>query len=177
MTIACLGWGSLIWDPRGLMVRNGWLEDGPLLPIEFARESQDGRLTLVVWEKAPLVRCLWTTFSVATVAEARDSLREREGCQAKYIGDWRANHAKSTPIEIARWAERVGVAAVVWTALKPKFRNSDGTAPRIEQAIEYLPELPFEKKRHAEQYIRKAPRQIDTPYRRRFEEEFGWTPI
>jgi hypothetical protein len=159
------------------MVRNRWFEDGPLLPIEFARQSKDGRLTLVVLEGSPLVRCLWTTFSVATVAEARDSLREREDCPDNAIDEWPAKNGKSTPIEIARWAERVGVEAVVWTALKPRFGKSEGTAPSIDEAIKYLRGLPYEKKRHAEQYIRKAPRQIDTPYRRRFEQEFGWTPI
>jgi len=44
--IIVLGWGSLIWDPRELKIKNSeWQKDGPNLPIEFARISQDGRLT------------------------------------------------------------------------------------------------------------------------------------
>lgn len=50
MTIVCLCWGSLIWDAGELPVCSAWHADGPALPIEFARESADGRITLVVAE-------------------------------------------------------------------------------------------------------------------------------
>ena len=56
MKIACLGWGSLVWRPDNLLIRSEWFSDGPFLPIEFARRSQDGRLTLVIVEKAKPVR-------------------------------------------------------------------------------------------------------------------------
>jgi hypothetical protein len=79
MLIACLGWGSLVWDPRELPIHGRWFEDGPLLPIEFARQSQDGRLTLVlVPGYEAKVRSLWTLFSVGTVDDAREALRRRE---------------------------------------------------------------------------------------------------
>jgi hypothetical protein len=45
MRIACVGWGSLVWDPRDLPVKGAWRPDGPRLPIEFARQSDNGRLT------------------------------------------------------------------------------------------------------------------------------------
>ncbi len=79
MTIACLGWGSLIWDPRELPVLRTWFEDGPLLPIEFARESDDGRITLVLAEDQPLVRSRWALMNVADRAAAREAVRRREG--------------------------------------------------------------------------------------------------
>ena len=37
--------------------------------------------------------------------------------------------------------------------------------------------LPHAAGQAAERYIRMTPRQVDTPYRRHFEAEFGWTPI
>lgn len=37
------GWGSLVRDQRNLPVQGVWHHDGPALPIEFARESGDGR--------------------------------------------------------------------------------------------------------------------------------------
>jgi hypothetical protein len=48
MNIAILGWGSLVWDQRVLPTESEWNSEGPRLPIEFSRVSQDGRLTLVI---------------------------------------------------------------------------------------------------------------------------------
>jgi hypothetical protein len=93
--IACLGWGSLVWDPRELPVQGKWFEDGPLLPIEFARQSEDGRLTLVlVPEYESRVRSLWALFSVGTVAEEQEALRQRESIpeknKVKHVAAWSA---------------------------------------------------------------------------------------
>jgi hypothetical protein len=88
--ICCLGWGSLIWDPRNLALRSPavWREDGPMLPIEFARKSSDGRITLVLSTAGPAVPVLWAEMDVATLAQARDNLAEREGCSVSAIGCW-----------------------------------------------------------------------------------------
>lgn len=178
MLIGCLGWGSLIWDPRELPVHNKWFEDGPFLPIEFARQSQDGRLTLVILPDGHRARSLWTKFSVERVDEAREALRKREGTSLENIGVWRSEDSnESNPVEIGCWARTKGLDAVVWTALPPKFNGKNNVIPSIEEAIEYLKNLSYEKRRFAEEYIQKAPRQIDTPFRRRFEQEFSWTPL
>ena len=45
--IAVLAWGSLIEKPAVLStIIDNWKPDGPKLPIEFARKSNDGYLTL-----------------------------------------------------------------------------------------------------------------------------------
>src|SRR5205809_11733 len=133
MTIACLGWGSLVWDPRGLPVQDTWLYDGPLVRVEFARESSDGRLTLVIVPTGPEVRSLWASFTVNTPADARDTLAKREGVERhreKHIGVWSSTDAsESDPPSISAWARGLRLAAVVWTALPPRFEGKDGRLP------------------------------------------------
>jgi|SRR5208337_68811 len=181
--IACLGWGSLIWDPRGLPVREKWFEDGPLLPIEFARQSSDGRLTLVLFPtQETKVRSLWAPFSTGSVHEAREALRKREGVlkenKDKHIAVWTGEDAVGPILtEIASWARNLRLTGVVWTALPPYFEGKKTGGPTEDEAVAYLRKLAHERRRHAEHYIRMAPRQIDTCYRRRFEAEFGWAPL
>jgi len=73
--IVILAWGSLIWAPGGLspMLAGDWQADGPFLPVEYCRQSKDGRLTLVVTEQAPSLRVLW---SATTAADIDVAIRE-----------------------------------------------------------------------------------------------------
>ncbi|MCJ7616171.1 MAG: hypothetical protein MUO43_06495 [Desulfobacterales bacterium] len=143
MKIACLAWGSIVWEPKDLLIRQPWFNDGPLLPIEFCRQSQDGRITLVITPEKTPIRTLWALFSVDQIDAAIDSLRSREGIPPK-------NRDK----HIGRWAN----------SLTPK--------DKIENEIAGW----AEKKQNAEMYIRKAPKQIDTDYRRKIQTELGWSP-
>lgn len=178
--IACLGWGSLIWDPRELPIRGTWFKDGPFLEVEFARQSSDGRLTLVLVPTGAPVRSLWALLALDTDGEAREALRKREGVSKRnrdaHIALWSSADRSETDPSIGAWARSLGLQAVVWTALPPHFRGED-RGPSPAEAVAYLRQLPDDQRRHAEQYIRRAPRQVDTPFRRRFELEFGWTPL
>ncbi len=184
MLIACLAWGSLVWDPRELPVRGTWFSDGPFLPIEFARESDDGRITLVVVpETFPLVRSLWATLSVGTLGEAREALRKRECVLEKnaaaHIGHWergQAGERTGIGLRIEQWALGLGLDAAVWTSLPPKFANAENL-PTAEDVVQHLQNLPHEKRKNAERYVRMTPRQIDTEYRRAIERELGWTCV
>jgi hypothetical protein len=171
----------LVWDPRELPVRRGWFADGPLLPIELARESSGGRVTFVLLDKAPLVRSLWALMSVSNLQAAKEALADREGLTAnpktRDIGHWSANgHSDGAGIEaIANWASNVGIEAAIWTDLDATF--SEEYQPDLaDDVIAHLRSLPHEKRQNAEQYIRRAPKQIDTEVRRSIERELGWVP-
>jgi hypothetical protein len=174
MSIACLAWGSLFWDPKELPLAGSWHLDGPSLPLEFARISSDGRLTLVLIEEATrLVPTAWSVLSVPSIEEAAESLRRREGpTRDEWIGRCSARH-ECRP-EIRAWAEAKGLTGVVWAALPPKWKGVDGRAPSLEEAVGYLDKLAGEPRRLAENYVRRAPSFVRTPYRDAFEDQLGW---
>ncbi len=179
MRIACLGWGSLIWDPRSLPIRRRWFEDGPFVPVEFTRQSSDGRITLVIETTATPSRVLWAVMLPTELQAAREALRDREGITGKgwesRIGYWkRGDEVPQLMPELSDWAQAHGLDAVVWTALGPKF-NGEDTSPTVDQIVEYLRTLTGTTRDNAERYIRCAPSQIDTEYRRRIEAELGWS--
>jgi hypothetical protein len=164
MTIACIGWGSLCWDTRELPVGD-WRSDGPVLPLEFARRSQDGRVTLVITENGTELQTLWAELSAGSLEEAVSLLRTREGCNAKAVGRWPS--ASSFPFgeRIAAWAASVGLSGAVWTALPPKWNGQNGLVPSLTQLKAYLGTLDTETLTLAREYLAKAPPQIETRYR------------
>src|SRR5713226_8708880 len=93
ITIACLGWGSLVWDTRSLPIHREWFRDGPLLPVEFAHFSDNcqGRVTLVITPDSPRVRVLWALMSLADLDLAKKKLADRERVKDidKSIGYWK----------------------------------------------------------------------------------------
>ena len=176
MRIACLGWGSLVWSPGVLRCRGKWRSDGPSLPVEFARTSRDGRLTLVLLRGASPVPVLWTELDYWTPEEAQAALAGREACGQLDIGLWpgRAPRCDVSSGTIAAWAKDSGCDAVVWAALGPKFAGEDGRAPpSAMDAVAYLRGLDEAARTRAEAYVVNAPTQIRTPFRAAFEEERG----
>ena len=179
MKIACLGWGSLIWNPGVLVIERHWFEDGPLAPVEFTRKSDDRRITLVIDATAAPIRLLWSLMLVTDVPAAVDNLRVRERIlrsrNVPGIGRWeKGNTAPMLIPELPPWAEARGLDAVVWTALGPRF-NDQRTSPSAEQIIAHLDSLTGLERAAAEEYVRCAPPQIDTEYRREIEAKLGWT--
>ena len=142
MKIAFLGWGSLVWNPGDLLVRGEWFKDGPFLPIEFCRQSDNDRLTLVISPGKPELRTLWALSSTTKLQEAVKSLQAREGLSGTHVdkntGVWPTDpkYSAASP-SIAAWAKDKALDAVVWTALGPRFHKKD-RCPSAQEAVRQL---------------------------------------
>ena len=166
--IACIGWGSLIWEPRDLPIIGDWHSNGPSLPVEFARQSSADHITLVIVESDHRVPTLWAELNVETVAQAVEALRVREGVPYESsIGRWPNDTQKEylSSDAIAEWATANGVQAVVWTALLPGMKGNRGSIPTLDELTVHLAKLEGSDLSKAKIYIANAPSQIATPYR------------
>jgi hypothetical protein len=197
--IAVVGWGSLIWDPRQLPLRlpwhpdgtpshpnrSPWHSDGPELPVELARVSRDGRLTLALRQGVADVQTLWAVMSCGTLDEARHHLARRERTDPGQIGsldcsgDARVDsldliHGAAVPA-LASWLSERDLDAVVWTGLPSNFEERTGEPLGVDAAVRYLDQQSGDTRLAAEQYVRRAPAQVGTDIRRGLERRLGWT--
>ena len=179
MRIACLAWGSLIWKWAPLKLATPWQDDGPELPIEFARESDGGELATALSPGARDVPTHWALLADDDVAVACAQLKAREKIPAERhdgIGHVPGAAAGTFDARIAAWAQRRAIDAVVWTALPPRSHGVEGRMPSQQEAVAYLSGLRGDVRSHAEQYVRQVPPGIATAYRSAIETALGWTP-
>ena len=177
MNVAVIGWGSLIWDPRHLARRGKWRRDGPGLPIEFARVSNDGRLTLVIHPWSSEQQAYWSPSAMETVEAARDDLRNRENTPNLENIGWTSRTKDhevmgDTEARVRAWlGAHTNLDAAIWTDLRATLTGDDITA----QAVAYLGSLPSgtESYERARQYVVSAPPQIQTAVRREMRAR-GW---
>lgn len=184
-----MGWGSLIWDPRGLPLSSPWRPDGPALPVEFTRVADNGRLTLGLREGVADVQTLWALMSDRALEMTRSQLAQRErtvpdriGCLDRHAdrcvgsrdGPSVGDHDLVGPL--ASWLAERELDAVIWTALPSNFEERTGRALSVDAAVGYLERLSREARRRAEQYVRRAPAQVRTDIRQGLEHVLGWTP-
>lgn len=170
--------GSLIWNPGSLPIGRSWMADGPYLPIELARQSRDGRVTLVLVRNAQRVPALWTSANASSIDHAAEALRQREGTVRKYIGVCDRNAITSTDEirrAIAEWISAKDLDAAVFTELPPKW-GDELRSPTEKELIAYLETLSGDARTKAEEYVRRAPQQVQTPFRKVVASRLGWTP-
>ncbi len=174
--IACIGWGSLISRPEGLKIRNYWFEDGPILPIEFTRISSNNRVTLIIDKEAKPIRTLWALMTTTSLDDAKESLKQREGVpNIATIHSVGQNDDTQDSIEIVikEWLNEKKLDYAIWTGLGFS-KKTHNERPSVKDIIDHLKNIDASERRAAEEYIRKAPSQVDTEYRRQIELEFGW---
>jgi len=187
MRIGCLGWGSLIWSPGELPLKlrpnERWNTDGPLLPVEFARKSKDGRLTLVIYPGADPICTYWAELNTPTLEEAIHALKAREGTPEKNIGYWARTEGCYSPVielcdKVGEWAEGNGLDAVVWTALASNFKVQEKSFS-VEHVVCYISRLKEDQQKweQAEEYVRRAPLQTNTRGRRALRRVFQWEDL
>ena len=184
MKIAILGWGSLIWLPKDLKFDEniGWKENGSVLPIEFARISKDGRLTLVITPNGTEVPTLYSVSSFDSLDLAVLNLAVREGSGRKSIGYYDKTKDEFSPIDflfkenIKNWIQTSDFDAVIWTNLPEKLNleNMTKTEKDPDGRINYLQNLKGSESALAEEYIRNTPKQIATKYRTQIIKTLGW---
>jgi len=184
MRIAILGWGSLIWDPRELQIKDQWQTDGPLLPIELARISDNGRLTVVLHRGVSLVQTLWAISAYENLNQTKENLAARENTNMEKIGyvsipDNQSNCQTVPEIcdTIRQWLTDKGLDAVIWTDLASNFEKKTGMEYSEDNVIAYLRSLAGESLEKAEEYVRRIPSQVKTKIRKRIERELGWTGL
>jgi hypothetical protein len=183
MKIVILGWGSLIWDKRGLPIAGDWQKDGPKLWIEFSRISKKGErtgcLTLVIDERSKEESIsLYAASPRTDLAQATADLQAREGTPQDDIGFCEVAARRFAPIaqnrhpksceRIRAWALGKGFDAVVWSAQSRRFKDVLGIAFSPAAAMNYLNGLAEPTKKNAIYYIQETPDQITTPFRRLF---------
>lgn len=177
MKIAIIAWGSLIWNAETLDYDRelGWSSSGPVLPVEFARISKNGRLTLVITKNGTLVQTFYAISSYADLKSAITNIKDREGTTEKNIGYFIKSEKTLFPTDfpyaenISSWAANLDIDVAIWTNLPEKWQNI------TEDRIDYLKNLPAEKKGDAKKYIINTPKEIATKLRSEIEKVLEWS--
>lgn len=147
LKIAILGWGSLVWSPRTLKLRDKFQRGGPNLSLEFSRISGNGRLTLVIDEQhGQSCETYFATSAFENLDDARENLREREemlSIRAVGFADLDGNSTSEKAKErhpaattaIREWGARNGFDAVIWTALASNFSEKSSVDFSVYNAL------------------------------------------
>jgi len=173
MKIAILGWGSLVWDERGIPLDTGWMPCGPELPIELSRisSSRNDALTLVIDStNGRYVRTYFALSKRTELEEAISDLCKRENmtsrCRIGYVnlvdGSERSEVIPGASGSIREWASQAHVDAVIWTDLGSNFWDKKKTLFSIEAAIQHLHDLEAQGARAAREYILNIPEGVNT---------------
>ncbi|HEY0195098.1 MAG TPA: hypothetical protein VGC42_28485, partial [Kofleriaceae bacterium] len=163
--------------------------DGPSLPLELARSAtssnpEEPYPSWVITPGVPVSPSLWATLRLPddvgtdrdrALLSAAHALAAREGADVSCIGRWPGGPPHAEAEVIAAWAAARQLDGVVWTALPPRWLGADGV-PALPDVLALVRDLVArEVSAYAEEYIRRTPAEIISPYRAAIERELGWT--
>jgi hypothetical protein len=186
MKIAVLGWGSLIWKQDDLCIEGDWHTDGPTLAVEFARisskdDSDNTRLTLVLYPDSDKVKVLWAMSGYENLDDAIENLRLREGMPSSrnigyldLVNNQKNGRFPKIIEDVENWAKSKNLDAIIWTDLPSNFKDVTGLNLEPSNVIEFLESLTPQGKAKSEEYVKKTPLQVRTKMRKVMEKELGW---
>lgn len=176
MKIAILGWGSLLsaTNKKNLsIVGNKFNSNGPEIPLELTRISNDGRLTLVIDEEVGVTnKAMFAISKHGSINKAFDELVKIEKVQPNRIGvvdikneqtSESATRHSTTTMSIAKWAQKNKFDAVLWCGLGRKFKDKINVKFSPNAAVKYLAGLPNTERNNSLKYIKGLPKTIKTP--------------
>lgn len=184
MSIAILGWGSLLWDDRPEFAtfkeqhHYPWQPNGPTLRLEFSRvsERRGKALTLVIEAEPHGADCV-VAYSLSRRTELEDAvcdLRSREGTTLANIGFCCSDPKKPVRtrdgrvLDIVRqWLVVRGHAAAVWTDLRSNFEkeSKSNAGFSVPNAVAHVQALSPAGQAKAAEYVWRAPNLVQTPLR------------
>ena len=147
MKIIYLAWGSLLWNSKGLKLKEEWKKTTFKLPLNFSRISDNGkgRLTLVIdQEQGILNNVFYTSTKYHDLNKAINALKVREKTTKNHIGYLTLNKKRSKNLthyqeEVLRdFIKELGYDAIVWTDLGKNFERYMGKSFGKENALLYL---------------------------------------
>ena len=160
------------------------------IPIEFARISDDGRLTIVVHSGSRRIATYSVEADHEAVGTARENLRLREGpvrCETLARDEWIASVDTSGerrgmigPVDVdavREWLRAKGYGSAIWTAIPPRLshpRHGSIRVLTVEAVVDYLRSLAPELQMKTRDYFRSVPSDIQTQLRRGIERSMGW---
>jgi hypothetical protein len=176
MKIGILGWGSLLTERKELEIENTkWYNDGPFVPIEFARISKDKRLTLVIHPAFDEVQTYYAVsiFTKLDAAIANLALREKTEKKLENVAyiNFNSGEIRSKKLQdelkkkISIWNLNKNLDALIWTDLDENFKASINQPFSLEASIRHLKSLNRHEFEVAKNYILKAPDQTITKHR------------
>lgn len=159
-----------------------------MIPVEFARKSSNGRVTLVLGGTHES-QTFWAKSALEEIDEACENLWVREGKPRRRSihytsGDglqtWNGGIPEPGSLDVSyAVCEWIGTTpdadCAIWTGLPPKDFDI-GAIDLAHQVVEHLQGLEEPAMRLAKEYIELAPETVRTPVRSAIEEKLGWVP-